>query len=80
MNKYLTANRQAFTQAQFEETLPRDVYDKAQIYAAMVHHRRACVRLIRDTVLEMLADPAMTRGKLRRELAEVCAWVEQHGC
>jgi hypothetical protein len=68
------------SQQQFMEQIPKDIYNRTVIFSAMYSHRLACVRLIRDTVYAMLADPAMTRSRLKRELADVCKQVEEHGC
>lgn len=49
------------------------------IFAKVVEHRSACLHLVEATILEMLADPKITRSRLRRELANVIRHVEEHG-
>lgn len=54
-------------------------YADMRAWGAVYSHRQACMRLFRDTVFEMLADPAMSRSKMRLEVARVAKQIEEWG-
>lgn len=54
-------------------------WENARVWGAVYSHRQACVRYLRDRVLSMLEDPAMTRSRLRRELLALAKQVEELG-
>jgi hypothetical protein len=56
------------------------IAERSQLWSAAVFHRQACVRFIKRRVFEWLDDPAMTRGRLKRELAALVTQVEEKGC
>ncbi len=68
------------TQNELYELLKTDaLVSWPRIWGSVYAHRRACLLAVQATVDEMLADPGMTRGKLRRELAQVVQEVVERG-
>ena len=48
-------------------------------WGAVYSHRQACVRYLRDAIVKLLDDPALTRRRLRAALTELAKQVEEHG-
>jgi hypothetical protein len=68
------------SQAEIEAVIkPRQAWEGTRVWGAVFSHRQACVRLLRDAVCMMLADPAITRAELRRRMVAIAKQIERKG-
>jgi len=69
------------TQAELLEALgiTNGAWGDLRSWGVVYSHRQACVRYLRDAMLQLIADPEMTRRRLRGELVRLAREVEEHG-
>ena len=48
-------------------------------WGAILSHRQACVRYLRNSLFALLEDPAMTRRRLKLEFTTIAKTVEEKG-
>jgi hypothetical protein len=73
---------QGLTQKQLLEALGvvgSSGWGDLRTWGAVYSHRQACVRYLRDAIVKLLDDPALTRRRLRAALTELAKQVEEHG-
>ena len=71
---------QGFMQQQlFDDLHLNTTFEGSRIWGAIYAHRQACILFLRDSIFELLDDPATTRLTLRRDLEALTKKIEEHG-